>query len=299
MLITLPSFAKINWKLEVLGRRVDGYHEVRTILQTISLTDTLTIEEQSSGIDFTCGAPDVPVDVTNLVLRAATQFLSATGVRKGARIHLDKRIPVAAGLGGGSSNAAVTLIGLERIWRTGIGRERLHSIGASLGADVPYFFTGGTALGRGRGDEVSELSEIEHARLLLISPGIGVSAGEAYRALPPQLTLPYAKDKMPFSLEEAESGASTQMSVPSGLRNDLEAGVLRLYPALEEIRVRMRRTGAIATMMSGSGSTFFALFDTEAALAAAERDIEDTGWWSAPVKTIGRRQYHEALGLKV
>lgn len=302
MLITLPSFAKINWSLEVLGRRADGYHEVRTLLQTISLTDTLSFERTSDGIDFSCSASEVPVDDTNLVVRAATRFLAETGVAGGVRIHLDKRIPVAAGLGGGSSNAAVTLIGLEKMWQTGIARERLVEMGATLGADVPYFFTGGTALGTGRGDEILEMPEIEESRILLINPGIGISAGEAYRALPARLTLPYVKDKMPFSLEAAESGVSTPLSVPGGLRNDLEAGVLGLYPALEEIRLRMRLAGAWATMMSGSGSTFFALFDTEAARAAAEKDIaekdiEDTGWWFAPVETVARQRYREALGL--
>lgn len=297
MAITLPSFAKINWRLEVLGRREDGYHEVRTILQTVSLTDTLRIEETEEGVALSCDAPGVPVDGTNLVVRAASLFLSETGVERGVRIHLEKRIPVAAGLGGGSSNAAVTLIGLERLWRTGIEKEKLCVMGASLGADVPYFLTGGTALGLGRGDEIIELPEIVERRILLINPGIEISAAEAYRALPVELTLPYVKDKMPFSLESAEFGVSAPMTV-SALRNDLESGVLGVYPGLEEIGLRMRRAGALATMMSGSGSTFFALFETDAARAAAIRDIEDTGWWSAPVETIGRRQYDESLGLK-
>jgi 4-diphosphocytidyl-2-C-methyl-D-erythritol kinase len=299
MLITLPSFAKINWRLEVLGRRNDGYHEVRTILQTISLNDVLTFEAADEGVVLSCEAPGVPFDGTNLVVRAAHLFIAEMGVTEGVSIHLEKRIPVAAGLGGGSSNAAVTLVGLERLWRTGIERKRLQAIGASLGADVPYFLTGGTALGRGRGDEIVELPEIVESWILLINPGIAISAGEAYRALPRELTLPYVKDKMPFSLEAAGLGTSTPMSVSDGLRNDLEPGVLRLYPRLAEIRSRMKRSSAIATMMSGSGSTFFALFESDAARAAAMRDIEDTGWWSAPVETVGRRQYHDALGLKV
>jgi 4-diphosphocytidyl-2-C-methyl-D-erythritol kinase len=309
MRITLPSFAKLNWRLEVLGRRADGYHEVRTILQTISITDTLTLEETEKGIDLSCEAPGVPVDGTNLIARAAAHFLAETGVGKGVRIHLEKRIPVAAGLGGGSSNAAVTLLGLERLWSTGLARERMLALAASLGADVPYFLGGGTALGKGRGDEIEELPEVGCSRILLINPGIAISAAEAYRALPARLTLPYVKDKMPFSLEKAGLGAFAPMRVPAGLKpeglkpeglqNDLEPGVLALYPALEEIRSRMRRAGALAILMSGSGSTFFALFETDAARAAAKKDIEDTGWWSAPVETVSRRQYHDALGLNV
>jgi 4-diphosphocytidyl-2-C-methyl-D-erythritol kinase len=191
----------------------------------------------------------------------------------------------------------VTLIALERLWKTGIETKRLIGIAASLGADVPFFLEGGTALGVGRGDEIYELADVRRASLLLISPGIAISAAEGYGRLPSELTLPYLKDKMPFSLEAGASGASAHQGALGALRNDLEPGALAAYPELGEIKSRMSHAGAQQTLMSGSGSTFFALFESDATRDVAQQDLEDTGWWSAPVETVSRRRYRDALGI--
>ncbi len=297
MTTTIPAYAKINWTLEVLGRRPDGYHEVRTVLQTVSLFDRLTFSEAESGVHLTCEAPGVPLDDSNLIVRAARLILSASGVDRGIRIHLEKHIPMAAGLGGGSSNAAVTLLTLERLWSTDLGPARLRALAASLGADVPFFLFGGTALGIGRGDEVYQLDDISFGSMLLVNPRVAVATADAYRGLPVELTLPYVADMMPFSLEAARRGLSAPMGVLDSLRNDLEPSVLAAYPRLGEIRTRMRASGAVATMMSGSGSTFFALFDSDAARDVAEKELFDTGWWSAPVRTVSSGEYRRALGL--
>ncbi len=171
MTFTLPSFAKINWTLEVLGRRADGYHELRTLLQTISLCDELRFTSRSCGIEITCDVPDVPCDETNLAHRAATLLNASTGIHRGVLIEITKRIPVAGGLGGGSSNAAVTLIALQRLWNLHLTPRDLFALGSQLGADVPCFFLGGTCLGIGRGDEVYPLADIQAEHLLLVNAG--------------------------------------------------------------------------------------------------------------------------------
>ena len=297
MSFTVPSFAKINWTLEVLGRRADGYHELRTLLQTVSLADSLSFSPADDGIELICDAPGVPLDDTNLIVRAARWLKEATGFTGGARIKLDKRIPIGAGLGGGSSNAAVTLLALQYLWGVKLSPGELFQLGARLGADVPGFFLGGTCIGIGRGDEVYPLADISFGELLLVKPDFGVSTGEVYGSLPDELTKPFSLDMMPFSLEAAYRSTFAPGKTLPLLRNDLERSVFVRYPQLSEIKDRLTRTGACAAMMSGSGSTIFALFDSKAMLSVARQEFSDTGWWSAPVRTIGRAEYRAALGV--
>ena len=297
MPLTVPSFAKINWTLEVLGRRADGYHELRTLLQTVSLADSLTFAPADEGIELICAAPGVPLDDTNLVVRASLLLKKVTGFPGGARITLDKRIPVGAGLGGGSSNAAVTLLALQHLWDVELSPGELFRLGARLGADVPAFLLGGTCIGIGRGDEVYPLPDISFEDLLLVKPDFGVSTREVYGSLPAELTRPFSLDMIPFSLEAAyRSTFATGKTIPP-LRNDLERSVLSRYPQLSAIRDGLTRSGASAAMMSGSGSTIFALFDSKAMLSIARQDFTDAGLWSAPVRTIGRAEYRAALGV--
>ncbi|MEP7271860.1 MAG: 4-(cytidine 5'-diphospho)-2-C-methyl-D-erythritol kinase [Acidobacteriota bacterium] len=297
MILTVPSFAKINWTLKILGRRTDGYHELRTILQTVSLCDTLSLTRSEVGLELTCNAPGVPLDETNLIQRAARLFITETRKDFGVRIHLEKRIPVAAGLGGGSSNAAVTLLALERLFEVRLEPARRIEIAASLGADVPFFLLGGSGIGVGRGDEVHPLHDISFPYLLLVNPGVAVPTVAVYRALPAELTMPYVADMMPFSLEAASRSMSTPLRVLGILSNDLEPGVVARYPLLGEVRKRLIDSGSTAVLMSGSGATFFALFDSEAMRSVAQQDLSDTGWWCVPVRTIGRREYRSAIGI--
>ncbi|MFZ4794631.1 MAG: 4-(cytidine 5'-diphospho)-2-C-methyl-D-erythritol kinase, partial [Blastocatellia bacterium] len=186
--MTVSSRAKINWTLEVLGKRPDGYHELRTLLQTVDLADTLTLTPVDSGISIGCDHPEVPLDERNLVHRAARLLLEHTGIERGVRIEITKRIPTAAGLGGGSSNAAVTLLALCQLWDLDLKLSELVTLGSRIGADVPFFFFGGTCLGVGRGDEVYPVGEITADFMLLVNGGILVPSGDVYANLPPHLT---------------------------------------------------------------------------------------------------------------
>src|SRR5687767_6463238 len=156
----IRSYAKINWTLDVMYRREDGYHELRTIYQTVSLHDTLTLAGIEGGIDIACEDARVPCDESNLVYKAAVRLREAAGVRAGARVEIKKRIPVAAGMGGGSSNAAAALLGLERLWGVRLPERERFELAAGLGSDVPFFLLGGTALGVGRGEEVYPLEDV-------------------------------------------------------------------------------------------------------------------------------------------
>lgn len=293
MLLTLPSFAKINWTLEILGKRGDGYHELRTLLQTVSVADELSFQLRAREIEIRCDHPAVPTDETNLVYRAARLLSDFTGIQKGLHVTINKRIPMAAGLGGGSSNAAVTLIALQKLWQVKLAPRDLFTLGARLGADVPFFFIGGTCLGVGRGDEVYPLADVKAERLLLINAGILVPTKEVYANLPLELTKPEAAPKMPTSFEAAYAALTTPDELPR-LQNDLEMPVLARHPLLVEIKQRLKAAGARGVLMSGSGSTIFAIFDSETTRSVAERELSRDGWWCAQARTLSRAEFQEA-----
>jgi 4-diphosphocytidyl-2-C-methyl-D-erythritol kinase len=295
MILALPSFAKINWTLEILGKRPDGYHEVRTLLQTVSVADELTFELAGRGIAVHCDHPDVPCDETNLAYRAANMLSDFTGVGKGVRIRIAKRLPVAAGLGGGSGNAAVTLLALQRLWDLEVESRDLFRLAAKLGADAPFFLIGGTCLGVGRGDEVYPLADINEEFILLVNTGLAVSTRDAYADLPPELTKPEAIIKMPLSFEAAYA-AIARPGAPVPLINDLENPVFARHPALVEVKRRLKQVGARGVLMSGSGSTVFAIFDSAKARARAEDGLSATGWRSLRAGTLGRTEYLRLLG---
>ncbi|MCI0659808.1 MAG: 4-(cytidine 5'-diphospho)-2-C-methyl-D-erythritol kinase [Acidobacteria bacterium] len=296
--LTIPSFAKINWTLEILGKRPDGYHELRTLLQTIDLADRLSYTRLERNIEIVCDNPDVPSDETNLAYRAAVSLRDFTGLKYGVRMTIGKRIPVAGGLGGGSSNAAVTLIALQKLWNVQLRLIDLFRLGSKLGSDVPFFISGGTCLGVGRGNEVYPLADLAADFLLLVNPGIKVETAEAYANLPPELTNHAPADKMPFSLEASQAGLSTgnRRSEPiwNRLHNDLEVPVLARYPLLGEIKERLRQTGARGILMSGSGSTIFAIFESEKGRHSALENLSETGWWCALARTLSRKECQEA-----
>jgi 4-diphosphocytidyl-2-C-methyl-D-erythritol kinase len=293
MTLTFPSFAKINWTLEILGKRADGYHELRTLLQTISLADELGFTPREQGIEIICDQSDVPCDETNLVHRAARLLVDLSGTEKGVSVTINKRIPRAAGLGGGSSNAAITLLALQKLWHVDLSRRDLFALGSRLGADVPFFLMGGTCLGIGRGDEVYPLEEIEVKYLLLVNPGIHAPTREVYGGLPPELTNDRSLGKMPLSLEAAFASMVEKSDLPL-LHNDLEGSVFTRYPVLSEIKERLMRSGARGVLMSGSGSTVFAIFDSEMARSGALKDLSATGWWCAPARTLSRLECQQA-----
>jgi 4-diphosphocytidyl-2-C-methyl-D-erythritol kinase len=293
---TLPAFAKVNLSLRVLGRRADGYHEISTVFQTITLHDRLTFEELTGGrIELVCAAPDIPVDESNLVRRAATALREHFGGdARGARIELEKKIPAGGGLGGGSSDAAVALLGLSHLWEIKTCKSELAEIGARLGADVPYFFTGGRALGTGTGTEIAPLEDVPEEHFLVVTPGVKVSTAEAYKALnAPALTKAGSAVMLPISHTEGQ----TSDSLHELMRNDFETVVFGLHPEIERARKALLAQGARASLLSGSGSSVFGVFDQgdEAARACVALRAE-ARWEVSACSTLSRSEYRKAFG---
>jgi 4-diphosphocytidyl-2-C-methyl-D-erythritol kinase len=288
--IQIQSFAKINWTLDVLYKREDGYHELRTIYQTVSLHDHLRITETNELIEIVSDDPRVPCDQTNLAFKAAALLREATGTSKGARIEIEKRIPVAAGMGGGSSNAAATLLALVKLWQVEIDERELSRIAAALGSDVPFFLIGGTALGVGRGEEVHPIEQVHCEHLLLVNPGFAVSTRDAYEKLS-RLTSPEAASIIPFALLAAKG----IRELPLAARNDLEVPVLAAHPEIAEVKRRLLSLGARHALMSGSGATVFGVFDN---LKTAERSVTEmraAGYWAERARTVDRQEYHATI----
>lgn len=293
---TLPAFAKINLTLRVLGRRADGYHEIRTVFQTITLRDVLTFEAiEAERFELVCNSPDIPSDETNLVWRAADALRERFGVRRGARVELEKQIPAQGGLGGGSADAATALVGLARLWEIETNRHELSELGAHLGADVPFFLTGGTALGTGLGTEINPLADAAAKPLVIVAPGVKVSTQEAYKALNARaLTKPEAV----VNLLVSRTDAQISDSLCDDLRNDFEPVIFRLRPEIERARDALLGAGARCALMTGSGSSVFGIFDkgeaagrARDALAAAE-----TRWQVFACEMLSRDDYREAFG---
>jgi 4-diphosphocytidyl-2-C-methyl-D-erythritol kinase len=288
--IEIRSYAKINWTLDVLHRREDGFHEIRTIYQTVSLHDTLALIKTDGIIEVLCEDSRVPCDETNLAYKAAESLREAAGISKGARIEIDKRIPVAAGLGGGSSNAAATLLALVKLWQIEIDDRTLFGIAAILGSDVPFFLIGGTALGVGRGEEVYRIEQAESEHVLLVNPRFAVSTREAYEKLS-RLTMPWSALNIPFTLLAAK-GVS---GLPLVARNDLEEAVLAAHPEIAEVKRRLLSLGARHAQMSGSGATVFGVFDNSQAIEQAESEARAAGYWAQRVRTVDSRQYQATI----
>lgn len=259
----LKSFAKINLGLEVVGRRPDGYHDIRTLFQWVSLCDVLTIEEIPGDIlDLSGDDPEVAWDGTNLIARAAESLRERTGVRRGARIRVEKRIPAGRGLAGGSGDAAMTLLGLNALWGLGLPGEDLDGLGRGLGADVPYFFRGGLCLGEGIGDVLTPLPELARRFLVLAVPDFAVPTPLVYRALdePGAALTSGPKDSRMWRFFETGEIAS--------LGNDLEATIFRFYPQLQEIKRFFQARGAELSLVTGSGSAVYGLFGDRSAAQA-------------------------------
>ncbi|HEV3482435.1 MAG TPA: 4-(cytidine 5'-diphospho)-2-C-methyl-D-erythritol kinase, partial [Candidatus Acidoferrales bacterium] len=268
--VRLPAFAKINVCLHVIGRRPDGYHELRTIFQTISLCDTLKLTATpkrggSVEIFMESSDPELPVDGTNLVMRAIEAIVNETGFEGRISAYLDKKIPVARGLGGGSSDAAAALIGLLRLTKKRLPLERLMEIAAGLGADVPFFLFGGRALAVNRGDEVYPLDDAPKQTIVVVSPrNIGVSTKEAYQWMSAELT---NRAKPPSIWGFCALCWSRQ----SRVSNDFEGPVFGRYPRLREIRDGLLKRGAANAALAGSGSAVFGLFRNPAQARRAAR----------------------------
>ena len=293
--ITIPAFAKINWSLRVLGRRDDGYHEIDTVLQTVSLHDTITFEETSDDvIRLWCDDRSIPADENNLVWRAAAALRERYSVRRGARIRLEKRIPAEAGLGGGSSDAAATLLALAILWEIEMAADDLAKIAEGVGSDVPFFLYGGTARATGRGSIVEPLEDSPQKHLIVIKPNASISTAKAYSTLNRAALTSSDSKPILFRSQASNSSASIDLNV---LHNDFEPTVFQLEPEIERAKVALLKSGARAAMLSGSGSAVFGIFENQDAQERAIQAIElETGWRAFPCQTVGRNRYRSAMG---
>jgi len=274
--VTVRAHAKINLDLRVLGTRPDGYHELRTVFQSLALHDIVECVPREGPFAIECETAGVPLDESNLVWRAAQAIWQS--LRRPARvrdvtIRLTKNIPLQAGLGGGSADAAATLIALARLWKVPVRPAQLTDVAATLGADVPFFLSGGTALGLGRGDEVYPLADLARHWVVLLVPGFGVSTADAYSWYDEERDLSRGG-----SARDPQYVPGPWPSRAAQMINDLEAPIARHHPEIDQMRTALRRVGALAAAMSGSGSAVFGLFQKRAdALSAVER-LSGSGW---------------------
>lgn len=272
MEMKLKAMAKINLGLDVLRRRSDGYHDLRMIMQTVYLYDQIEIaEKETSGITLTTNAGYLPVNEDNLVYKASKLLMEEFGIEQGVRIHLKKYIPVAAGLAGGSSDAAAVLIGINRMFRLGLSKEDLKKRGVKIGADVPYCIMRGTALAEGIGDVLTPLPAAPDMHVVLAKPPIHVSTGFVYTNLKAD-QLAYHPD-IDAQVEAIRAGDGYAMAKLMG--NVLETVTIPAYPVIEEIKEEMKRAGALGAMMSGSGPTVFGLFDDAKKAQAAYEGLRN------------------------
>ena len=298
-LFTLPSFAKINCSLRILGKRPDGYHEIRTVLQTVSLHDTLRFATVAdSEILLSCDDPLIPADQNNLIVRAAIALRDRYGVRAGAHIHLEKRIPVQGGLGGGSSNAAVTLLGLAHLWKIRTRMPELGKLAAGLGSDVPFFLSGGRALGTGTGTIISSLPDLPPQDLLIVTPNTTVATAEAYKALSSAaLTTRNSDPILAISRGSTNSSDWDQWPVTEDLENDFEQVIFDIEPEIGRVKNSLLQAGARSALLAGSGSSVFGIFDNrEAQQRALEQIRAESGWRVFPCATLSREEYIRAMG---
>jgi 4-diphosphocytidyl-2-C-methyl-D-erythritol kinase len=273
MTLTKSSPCKVNLFLNILGKRADGMHELETVMQPVNVCDTLELTRAGAGVQFTCNRADLPADGSNLVVRAATSFLRTAGINDGVRLHLEKRIPIAAGLGGGSGNAATTLLGLNELFGTPLNAGQLQMLAAGLGSDVPFFLQSKPALATGRGEKVQSLAPfpaLQGKVILLVHPGFGIATAWAYQQLAHHPAALHGEPGRAQRLMAALQG--TDLRAAAGeFYNSLEAPALKKFPVLELYQKFFRAQGADVSLMSGSGSTTFAIFRNQ---AAAENAVE-------------------------
>lgn len=268
--LTVKSFAKINLSLDVLGTLENGYHEVKMVMQTVSLYDIVELTKQEDGISLSCSLKFLPTGRENLAYRAAEAFFAETGIEGGVKIFLKKHIPVGAGLAGGSSNAAAVLTGLNRLYDAHLSTRRLCEIGTALGADVPYCIIGGTRLAEGIGEKLSPLPPLPECHIVLVKPSFSISTKWVYENIDscPDIVHP-PTDKLIAALEK---GDLYEMCANMG--NVLEDVSIAHYPVLSSVKDDLRALGAIGSQMSGSGPTVFGIFDDE----EKARNAKDVLW---------------------
>ena len=269
MRLEKKSPCKVNLILNILGQRADGFHELETVMQPVKLFDEISLERGETGIQLTCNIPELPVDSKNLVYRAADEFLKLHNLQAGVRIHLQKNLPLAAGLGGGSGNAATTLLGMNELFGSPLPLKALDSIAATLGSDIPFFLYDQPALATGRGEKVRTLENfpaLNGKAFFLVHPGFGISTPWSYQNL---ARFPKDQNGTPGRAEKLVAALQTNdwNAIRTNVYNSLEAPAFDKFPVLQLYKEFLRENGALVALMSGSGSTTFAIAEN---LAAAD-----------------------------
>lgn len=269
----LKAYAKINLSLDIVGKREDGYHLLEMIMQAVELHDEVILTEKKAGISLSCDKSYVPVDERNIAYKAAKLIMEETGLKSGIHIHINKNIPVAAGLAGGSTDAAAVLKGMNAMFSLGLSYEELKVLGLKLGADVPYCIEGGTALCEGVGERITKLESFSGYVVVLVKPPFGVSTKEVYGA---------------FNLEKIKRHVETKKLIDSLAKSDLngvhyysrnllENVVIQSYPVIKSIKQRVVKTGARVTLMSGSGPTVYGIYENKETAVRALNELRKNG----------------------
>ena len=268
----MKAYAKINLGLDVVRRLENGYHEVKMVMQTVGIYDVLHFERIPEGIVVTTDSGELPTDENNLIYKAAKLMKEHYGIREGVRIHLEKHIPIAAGMAGGSTDAAATMKGINRLFDLGCTLEELMELGVKIGADVPYCVMGGTALAEGIGEKLTALPAAPECFLVVAKPDINVSTKYVYEHLDAAGVKEHPDiDGMVKAIEE-----ESLQGILDRMGNVLESVTVTAYPIIDTIKVRMRQLGALNSLMSGSGPTVFGIFiDEQKARQACEIITEE------------------------
>ena len=270
----LRALAKINLGLDILRKREDEYHEVRMIMQTIQMYDVLKMKKvKKPGISLSVNYPYIPSDERNLVYKAAKLLMDEFQVKEGVDICLEKFIPVAAGMAGGSSDAAAAMVGINQLFKLGLSERELMDRAVNIGADVPYCIMRGTALAEGIGEKLTRIAQIPDCFVLIGKPGISVSTKMAYESL--QLDKISSHPDIDGMIRDIENGDLLTMTEKMG--NVFEPGIIEKYPVIGEIKDLMEDNGALKAMMSGSGPTVFGIFDDREKMEAAAAVLRESG----------------------
>lgn len=272
--LTLHAPAKVNLRLDVLGKRSDGYHDLRTMMERVNIQDEIEIRIVEKGISVQSDNEEVPRDEDNIVFRALKEILAYSSRNVGVEVFIKKVIPVASGMGGGSSNAAAVIKGINTLLKLKLSKEKLIKIGGKVGADVPFFLFEGPALAEGIGEHLKKIRSMPKLLFLLVNPGIKVSTEAVYNRFSAEMNEGETQLEIPSSYR-------TKKDVAKILSNDLEKVTIREFPVIEEIKNEMIKYGAIASLMTGSGPTVFGLYSDKNKLSQAFEKLQrkkKDGW---------------------
>ncbi|HKB08039.1 MAG TPA: 4-(cytidine 5'-diphospho)-2-C-methyl-D-erythritol kinase [Candidatus Polarisedimenticolia bacterium] len=294
--LQVPAHAKINLCLRILGRRPDGLHELESLVQTVDLHDDLTFEARPEGITIDVDDPTVPSGPENLAFRAAAALPAPASPPRGVHIRIRKAIPAGSGLGGGSSDAAATLLALRRLWGLDLSQRRLEEIAATLGADVPFFLCGGTALLTGTGSVVEPLPDLGGYEVLIVFPGLSLSTREVYAKASESLTSALRISSMATFKPTLKGSLAEEVEAWVRAGNDLEESARALCPAIGEIKAHLQAVGAGAAAMTGSGSAVFGIFRNPGAIGRASAEARARGFRTIRCAPLKREEFRRRVG---